>query len=246
MKKQNLKFRIAGLLVGLTVFVPALNASAGDLGNVGVLSQPEFDLLAEDIGSALSYRGGSAGATLSLPGIDLNYSFGASRIQNREIWQRAWTSGTVRTYIPLSTIGATVHLPFNLDLSGQYVIAHSTDLRLGGVRLRWGFLNESLTTPAMGVSLSYARMLSRDDISFDSVGVSLGISKKLLVVTPYAGVGRYWSKTKASNVPALQQVSSQHNRVYAGLRFNFLLNFGIEVDRTGNTTSYGINYGLHF
>jgi hypothetical protein len=238
--------RITCALFAFTGLMPAFNANAGDLGNVGSLTQGQFNLLAEDVGSALSYTGGSAGATLSLPGIDLSYAFGASRIQNRAIWEQARTSGSVSTYLPLSTLGAVVHLPFNLDLAGQYVVAHSTDLRVAGAQLRWGFLPETLTTPSMSATLSYSRLLSRDDISFDSVGIGLGISKKLLVVTPYGGVGRFWSKTKATNVPTLRTVSNQHNRVYVGVRFNFLLNFAIEASRTGNSTTYGINYGLSF
>jgi len=98
----------------------------------------------------------------------------------------------------------------------------------------------------MSATLSYSRLLSRDDISFDSVGVGLGISKKLVVVTPYAGIGRFWSKTKATNAPTLRSASNQHNRIYVGLRFNFLLNFAIEAGRTGNSTTYAINYGLTF
>ena len=238
--------RIAFALVGIVGLLPTTNASAGDFGNIGSLTQGQFDLLAKDVGSALSYNGGAAGATLSLPGLDLTYSFGASRIQNRAIWEQAWTSGSVPTYLPLSTLGAVAHLPFNVDLAGQYVVAHSTDLRVGGAQLRWGFLPETLTTPSMWATLSYSRLLSRDDISFDSVGVGLGISKKLIVVTPYGGIGRFWTKTKATNVPTLSSVSDQHNRVYVGVRFNFLLNFAIEASRTGNSTTYGINYGLSF
>ncbi len=238
--------RIPCVLISAAALMPTFQARAGDGGNVGTLTQSQFSLLAEDVGSALSTSGGSAGATLSLPGLDLTYSFGASRIENRAVWEQAWTSGSVSSYLPLSTFGAIINLPANFDLAGQYVVAHSTDLRVARAQLRWGFLPETLATPGMSLTLSYSRLLSRDDVSFDSVGVGLGISKKLLVVTPYAGIGRFWSETKATNVPTLSPVSRQHNRVYVGLRFNFILNLAIEAGRTGISTTYSINYGVHF
>jgi len=101
-----------------------ISAVAGDLGNVGSLTQDQFNLLSKDIGSALSYHGGSAGATLSLPGLDLTYSFGASRIQNRAVWEQAWTSGSVPTYLPPVAMGLSCGITHDaVNVSDLVVLA---------------------------------------------------------------------------------------------------------------------------
>jgi len=58
-------------LVVVSLLAVSLPAVAGDINNIPALSQPNFRLLSEDLGAALSYKPLTPTAPLGITGFDL-------------------------------------------------------------------------------------------------------------------------------------------------------------------------------
>ncbi|MGH8708762.1 MAG: hypothetical protein ACREVD_11990, partial [Burkholderiales bacterium] len=85
-----------------------------------------------------------------------------------------------------------------------------------------------------------------DQLSFDTQGVDISISKGLAFLTPYAGVGRVWVES-TPHVSGLQKEKFSLTKAFVGIGVNFaLLNVNFQVDKTGDATSSSLKLGWRF
>jgi hypothetical protein len=222
-------------------------ANADDLPDVNQLNQSEFSALADDLGAAFSIGGFSAGASVSLAGVQLGVGLGAANLSNRNIWRAAWRDGgSPPSNLIVSKWRATIPLSSHLDLSGQYAFAHGTSLRSVGADLRIKLVNETLVAPGLFLGVSATHLLGTESVRSNTLGLNLGISKRLPLITPYAGVGHVWARTSPRGSTGLQAVTSQQNRLYAGVHLSAIFSLALEVERVGDSTNFSARYGLHF
>lgn len=118
----------------------------------------------------------------------------------------------------------------------------------GGVRI--GILRNSITSPALSVSVGYHStsglkvFTNPVDILAPEVEMSLwafraDISKNLFFVTPYAGVGFNSSDLEVTDSGATWRGDDTESVFYGGLEWNILLlHLGLEIGRSGEET-YG-------
>jgi hypothetical protein len=234
-------------LVFVSLLGISLPAVAGDINNIKALSQPNFRLLSEDLGAALSYKPLTPTAPLGITGFDLGIAATSTKLQNSSVFTTA--GGGDHSSVIVPSLRLNKGLPFGIDVGVMYSSVPSTNIRLVGGELRYAIVPGGAATPAIGIRGSYTKLTGVDQLDFDTKGLDLSISKGFLMFTPYAGVGKVWVASTPKSIPTSTPTkeSLSLNKVYVGINMNFgLTNLAFEGDRTGQATSYGAKLGFRF
>ena len=240
---MNLK---RGLVVASLLAV-SLPAVAGDINNIQGLSQPNFRLLSEDLGAALSYKPLTPTAPLGITGFDLGIAATSTKLQNSSVFATAGGGNHSSVIVP--SLRLNKGLPFGIDVGVMYSSVPSTNIKLYGGELRYAIVPGGVAMPAIGIRGSYTKLTGVDQLDFDTKGLDLSISKGFTIFTPYAGVGKVWVASTPKSIPTSTPTkeSLSLNKVYVGINMNFgLTNLAFEGDRTGQATSYGVKLGFRF
>lgn len=233
-----------GLIV---VFLLAFSAPswAFNIDGLQNLSQPDFRLLSEDAGAALSYHPQTPTEPLGIAGFDVGFSVSLSKLANKDVWSRA-SSESVPSYVAMPTLRANKGLPFGFDVGVMYAVVPGSNVSLLGGEARWAFIRGGVAAPAVGVRGTLTRLGGVDQMDLMTKGVDISASKGFAVFTPYVGVGRTWVSSEP-NVPNLAKEDFALNKFFVGTGFNLLLfNMNVEIDRTGESTAYSLKAGLRF
>lgn len=230
-------------LASLTLLTAATAGAAG-FDTLGSLAQPEFEKLAKDLGSALSYKAVSPGEPLGLLGFDVGAEVTATKLQSAEILNKA--SGKDVSYLPVPKLHVHKGLPLDIDVGAFVSKLPGLDAKLMGAELRWAPLAGNLAIPAVAVRATYTKLNGVKELDFNSTGVEATVSKGFLILKPYLGVG-YVKSTSTPNVAGLKKVDTNQAKYFGGLNINLgLVNFALEADKTGDAPSYGAKVGLRF
>lgn len=237
--------RLATLACALAA-VGAAPARAADFNAIGTLTQAEFRALAEDIGAAVSYKGMIPSEGLGITGFDLGLSVGATEVANRATLIKAANGADVPKAVPLVGVRAVKGLPFDIDVGAVLMTLPDTNVRAAGGELRWAFVGGNAVLPAVAVRASVMNLTGVDQLKMRATSVDLSISKGVLFLTPYAGVGRVQIDSSAPNT-ALAREKFQMDKVFAGVNIAFVpMALVIEADKTGDATSYGIKLAIRW
>lgn len=236
--------KLLPLFFTLACFTQSTLAS-NDITTLGALSQAEFRNLSEDLGSALSYKPVTPAEPLGVSGFDLGLEVTSTDMKKSEpSWVKATGSSLSNLYVPKLHIAKG--LPFNLDIAAFYSSIPSTNIKLYGAELRYAILEGGVTMPAVAIRGSYTKLSGVTQLSFDTKGLDISISKGFALFTPYAGIGHV-STNSTPNVSGLVAESFSQSKVFGGINMNFgLTNFALELDKTGSANSYGAKLGLRF
>src|SRR6266480_3690218 len=98
-------------LVLVSLCIVSLPAVAGDINNIQALSQPNFRLLSEDLGAALSYKPLTPTAPLGITGFDLGIAATSTKLQNSSVFATAGGGNHSSVIVP------SLRLNKGLDLS---------------------------------------------------------------------------------------------------------------------------------
>ncbi len=221
-------------------------AHAADFNAIGVLTQPEFRAFSEDVASALSYKGMIPSEGLGITGFDLGVRATATEVSNRDILRKAAAGASVPKAVPLVGLHAVKGLPFDIDIGATLMTLPGTNLRATGGELRWAFVGGNTLLPALAVRISGVALSGVDELKMRSTGIDLSISKGFLFATPYAGIGRVNVKSKAPGT-SLKDESFGQDKVFAGVNMAFVpMALAVEVDKTGEATSYGVKLAIRW
>jgi hypothetical protein len=228
-------------------FVVAAGPALAEIDQLQTLSQQEFRALSEDLGAALSYKALAPAAPLGITGFDIGVAATATRIRNRDLFNRATGGDDFPSTVVVPSLRVSKGLPFDLDASLMYSAVPKTGMSLWGGALSWAFVPGNVALPALGVRVTHTRLFGVDQLDFNATGLEGLVSKGFGPLTPYGGVGQVWSASTPHSSTGLRRESFSQTKVFAGLGFNIaLLNFGVEWDRTGGMNSYGARLGLKF
>ena len=237
--KKNLS-----LLCVLCCFAQPVWAANIDLTAAG-LTQAEFKLFSEDLGSALSYKAVIPAEPLGITGFDLALEVSSTELKSSSVWQKA--SGDSLNSLPVPKLHIHKGLPFGIDVGAFYSSIPTTNIKLYGGELRYAILEGGMATPAVAIRGSISELSGVDELSLSTKGLDVSISKGFAMFTPYAGVGTVWVDSTANGVPGLNKESFQQSKVFAGGNLNFgLANFAFEYDKTGEAQSYSVKLGFRF
>lgn len=239
---KSTRFVALGLVV-----VSAINpAQAADLDSFQLVNQREFRLISEDLGAALSYKGLVPAETLGTVGFDISGAVTATKLQNESLLSKAASGTSISSNFPVPSFRALKGLPFGFSVGGMLAQHKSTNIRLIGGELRWAMLPGSITLPAVAIRGAFTKVTGVDQLDFDTRSVDISISKGILNLTPYAGIGRIRVTSTPNGVPGLSREQFYQTRKFIGLNVNLGVNLAFEADRTGDATSYGIKVGIRF
>ncbi len=233
-------------LIGILLGLAASCASGGELDRLQLLGQTEFRLVSEDLGSALSSKSYMPSAPLGVTGFDIGLNVTATSLEHHDLIERA-SSESVPSTFALAQIRVMKGLPWDIDIGASYTFLPGTDIKYWGVEARYAILPGTLVLPAVSIRGSYTKLTGIDQLDLDTKGLDLSISKKILLVTPYAGAGYVWVTSTPKGVAGLGEESFSYPKLFAGVRANLLLaSFTFEVDKTGDAFSYGLRVGIGF
>jgi hypothetical protein len=236
---------ILSLLLTLGCF--AQSVWAGNIDNIGSLNQSEFKTFSEDIGSVVSYKPVTPAEPLGVFGFDLGIEATQTKLQDPALWTAA-TSGTFTSNsVVLPKLHAFIGLPLGIDVGAVYSQAPSTNIKVYGGEIRYAIIEGGTATPAVAIRGSLTKMTGVDQLSFNTKGLDVSISKGFAMFTPYAGVGEVWSDSTPNGIPTLTKESFNQNKFYFGCNINILLvNLDFEYDKTGSDQSYSAKLGVRF
>jgi len=221
-------------------------AQAADFNALKLLNQTEFRAFSEDVASAISYKGMIPAEGLSITGFDLGVRATATEVSHRDVLEKAASGASVPKAVPTVGLHAVKGLPWDVDVGLTVMTLPGTNVRATGGEVRWAFVGGNTLLPALAVRLSTVGLSGVDELKMRSTGVDLSISKGFLFLTPYAGVGRVNVSSKAPGA-GLKDESFGQNKVFAGVNIALVpLALGLEVDKTGDATSYGIKLAIRW
>lgn len=222
---------IAGTLLSGAAF--AQNIKPGN-----ATTQTAFHALSEDLGAALSFKPMIPAEALGITGFDVGLAISQTKLANAKAYG-ASLDGDSSIYLP--TLRAHKGLPFGIDVGAAYASVDNYKYLAG--ELRYALLDGGITMPAIALRASGSKVSGVDGFTFNTMGADLSISKGILMLKPYGGIGLVRVKSEFSNL----NESFSLNKQFIGVGFNMLLiNVNVEADRTGDATSYSAKFGLRF
>ena len=231
------------LLSGLLAASPAWAQKVDQLQNI---VQGEFRLLSEDLGAALSYHAQIPAEPLGITGFDIGVGVTATKMQNSAILQRV-TSDDADTTIYVPTIRLHKGLPAGFDIGLAYASIPGSNIKYTGGELRYAILQGGVASPAIAVRGSVTKLSGVDQLSLDTRGLDISISKGFAFLTPYAGIGRVWVESDPHGTGGLRTEKFSLTKAFVGIGMNFaVVNLNIQADKTGDAGYYSLKLGWRF
>lgn len=221
-------------------------ARADPFDTLDALDQGEFRSLAENLAAGMHYKGITPAEPLGTLGFDVGLEISSTEI-DESLFDRASDGDFGAGSLLLPRLHAHKGLPFGLDIGAFVGAVPSSDMTLAGAELRMALLEGGVATPAVSVRGSYSRLMRIDELDLNNAALELTVSKGILMLTPYAGVGFVHSKATPRGTATLDEESFDQTKLYVGLNVNlFPLNLTAEADRTGDHSSISAKLGVRF
>jgi hypothetical protein len=231
-------------ILAASLLATALPAAASDLSNIGSLTQDQFRLLSEDLGTAFSYKGVTPATTLGPWGFDLGLELSYTDVKNSDVFGLAGAGSTDSLFVP--KLHVYKGLGGGFDLGGFVAAAPDVEGTLWGVDLRYAFVEDTLTTPAFAMRLSGTRTTDLPSLRVYTYGADLMVSKRLTLATPYIGAGMVRVESSVS-APGLSDVTFNEGRIFGGVNVNLaVINLAFEAERMGDNTTLSAKLGWRF
>jgi len=233
------------LICALGITQPAMAAGITTLSNLA--NQAEFRTLSEDLGAALSYKPITPTAPLGTTGFDMGIEVTQTDMsKSSALWSKITNGGSTISKMYVPKLHIAKGLPFGIDVAAFYSKIPSSNITLVGAELRYAILAGGITEPAIGVRGSYTKLSGVNQLSFDTKGLDISISKGFAMFTPYAGIGQVWVNSTA-NVGGFASESFTQGKVFVGANLNMgFSNLAAEVDKTGGIQSISMKLGFRF
>lgn len=236
--------KLLALFCALGLTQPAMAASITTLNQLG---QSEFRTLSEDLGAALSYKPVTPAAPLGTTGFDMGIEVTQTDVsKSSQIWTKATGGGSSISKLYVPKLHVDKGLPFGIDIAAFYSKIPTTNISLYGGELRYAILDGGLAQPAIAVRGSFTKLSGVSQLSLNTTGLDISISKGFAMFTPYAGVGQVWVNSTA-NVANLAAEKFTQGKVFLGANLNLgFSNLAAEIDKTGGIQSVSMKLGFRF
>ncbi len=261
------KLIIAALLVALAA-LPASAKTVLDFQTTAttftdtLVKQKNFEKLVTDIGLMTSYRAVAPSEPLKGSAIPFGFDIGVEGSQtkidkNKDYWVDAMKPAsiggdTLSSSQYFTKVHAQIGLPVvPVEIGLVYGTSQSIDkLKFSGAEIKYAILDGTAATPALALRGSYTAISGIDILDVKTYQADISISKGILMVTPYAGIGQVWIKGKEKDTDpsiVLQDVSVSETKGFVGAKISFLpvMNLVLEGEfSTVNTYSLRLNVGF--
>jgi len=252
MIKAYVRFRfrlLATVLVGIAL-ASAGTETRADIDGIDRLSQAQFKPFARDLVSALSYKSITPAEPLGITGFDLGVGLTVIETDSDLPWGIAL--GSEKSYLAVPRISLQKGLPFDFDVGGFYATVPGTGVQFFGAEVKYALVEGNAALPAIAIRAAATKLTGVEQLDLDTRSLELTVSKGLLNLTPYAGIGKVWGDIRPSNsaLQGLVRLSAESPdmvRVFAGLNFSiFLGSIALEVEKTGDNLGASTKIGIRF
>jgi len=232
----------AGLaLVALAAVLPC---RAGEFPDIGALAQDQFHALSRDLGAAFAYKGVTPATPLGTLGLDIGLVLTETRMERSSLFSLAGAGETSRLLVPKFHVNKG--LPGGFDIGGFVAGAPDVNARLFGGELRYALMDDTLTTPAIGLRGSATRATGMGELKADTAAIDLVASKRFTALTPYVGGGVVRIRTSAEGTGLAEERFNQ-GRFFGGINVNLIaLNLAFEAEKMGENLSLSAKLGWRF
>lgn len=221
MKKILLAVMIAVFMLISSV---SLSHAGGNDISLQAMAQSEFEDLSKEVGLIISYVPLAPAEPLGILGFDIGVEVTGVKISSgSNFWLNAVADNKPPDYVVLPKVHVQKGLPFGIDIGAIYAVAPGTNISLYGGEIKWAFMKGSVVTPAAAVRGSYTTLAGVDDLDAMTYGLDASISKGFGPLTPYAGLGNVWIKTKENAGLGLADVSASATKLFIGAKLKILL-----------------------
>ncbi len=236
------------MIVAAALALSASVSVADDLNLIGSLSQTQFDGLSEDLTAAFSYKAGAPAESLGILGFDAGLALSSTSLENTAAWTAAMSSNDTINTLVVPKLYLQKGLPLDFDIGAYYVSVPDTNLEAWGGELKYAFISGNLALPAVAVRGAMTSLTAQDQLELKSRSLDVSVSKSILFVTPYAGVGRVWADSKPLAAGAIaSSVDISETRTFIGVSIQPLFfNLALEGDSVGGVPSYNLKLGMAF
>lgn len=231
------------IFFSVAIFISIIfNLHAGkndiDLGQLAENLKEEansgFNSLSKDLGQGLNFIQLTPPDPYGLTGFDIGIEMTLLNInQEAPYWRYATKDMKQPPFLPVAKIQAQKGLPFGIDIGAIYSFVPQSNVKLIGGEIRWAIMKGSFVKPAIGIRASYSRLMGVPALSFQTESIDASISKKIAIITPYAGVGQIFAQGKAhveyrdpiTLSPKSQDLKTEgisETRAFLGLRLSLL------------------------
>ncbi len=234
------------LAAALGIAQPAMAANV-DLNQIlGSNAQANFRNLSEDLGSALSYKGIAPAESMGITGFDVGVEVTGTKLaKSAPLWKNL--TGTDVSTLPVPKLHVTKGLPLDIDIGAVVAAIPGTGISLIGGELKYAVLPGSMAMPAVAIRGSLTKLSGVKQLSLDTKGLDVSISKGFAMFTPYAGIGQVWTTSTPDAALGLKAESFTQVKTFVGGNLNLgLTNFAAEFDKTGAASSYSLKVGFRF
>lgn len=248
------KIILAALLLGL---LTGTQAMARDISFINGIGQSSFKSLSRQAGAAISFKNTAPAEPLGITGFDVGVEVSAVDIKSDADYWKAAFGNDAPSYLLLPKLRARKGLPWGIDVGAMYSYVPDSNIRLYGFEVSKALLDGTAATPALGIRATYSRLAGVDDLDLQTAGIDASISKGLVFITPYAGIGAVYVNSKPTG--RLQSLSSSlpggplkteelwQPRYFAGLKVSPLPFFGVTAEvEYQERPIYSLKAGLSF
>ncbi len=203
MKRTTYLILLIVILLSLSVRVYANKNITFPLIQNYLLSQDEFKNLSEELGLALSYNMLGPSSNLGLLGFEIGGAVSFADInQKASYWQKVTADHNPPDFLVIPRLLVRKGLPWGIDIGASYLQVPNTNISLVGGEVKLALLEDGTATPAIGLRAAYSSLLGVSNLSMQVIDASIGISKKLFIFEPYAGVSDVFIISKPNNIPS--------------------------------------------
>jgi len=194
------------------------------------MTQSTFRDFSKELGVALTYKPVAPAEPLGIMGFDVGLEVSAVSISNRA-WKNALEDNDVPSYLFIPKIRAIKGLPFGFDIGAFYSQVPNTNIKLYGGEIKYSILEGTVATPALAVRGTYTQLSGVSELDFKTYGFDASISKGILMITPYGGIGvnRFESSPKGyASAPfpsglGLKDEKKTYYKAFIGARITLVL-----------------------
>jgi hypothetical protein len=217
---------------------------ADDLDQIQALTQQEFRLFSRDLAAALSWHPLRPTTPLGVTGFDIAIGATGTKLENQGAFETA-AGGDFPSTMPVPSLRLHKGLPWNIDVGVMIATVPGSNVQHWGAELSYAFIS-GVAVPSIGVRGAYTRLTGVEQLDFDTRSLDISIAKGFAGITPYAGIGKVWADSNPK-VSGLNKEEVSETKAFLGLQVNLgITNLVFEVDKTGDTATYGAKLGLRF
>lgn len=238
------------IFIAFAILMMATTALAGDIGfNTSQIIQGEFDSFVKEFGTAISFNPMAPAEPLGITGFDVAAEVMLTDISDSKgYWTKMVDDYNPQPYLPAPRLHLIKGLPFGIDVGAIYSAVPDSNIVLWGLEVKYAILEGSIATPALSIRGSYSQLDGVDDVDLNTQSIELMISKGILMLTPYAGVGVLWiNGSENSSLVNFEDVNETLLKGLAGVQISPFPLVAINAEAAfGDITQYGLKIAIRF